>query len=134
MFKQKINYTDFNGVERNEEFHFHLSLPEVTRLEAKVGMSIGDHTKQLTEEGDLNKLLEFLEDIILNSYGKKTTDGKSFIKSKELRSEFEHSQAYAELFEMLITNPDLASKFGQGVADNGKAKKNEVEPTVVNEN
>lgn len=130
MFRQNIKYTDFNGIERDEEFHFHLSLPEVTRIEARVG-SIGEHTKQLSEEGDLNNLLTFLEGIILDSYGRKTSDGKSFLKSRALRDEFEHSQAYAELFEMLITNPDMARKFGEGIADSGKAKKNQIEPSVV---
>lgn len=133
MFKQSITYNDFNGNERNEDFYFHLSLPEVTRLEAKVGKPIGEHTKELADNGDTNKLLEFLEEMILNSYGKKTSDGKSFHKSKELREEFEYSQAYAELFEQLIINPDLARKFGEGVADNGKPKKNQVPLNVVKE-
>jgi hypothetical protein len=133
MFKQNITYTDFNGVERKEDFHFHLSLPEVTRIEAKVGKSLADHTKELAEGGDVPKLLGFLEEVILNAYGKKTSDGKSFHKSKELREEFENSQAYAELFEQLITSPDLARKFGEGVADNGKPRKNQVSPSVIQE-
>lgn len=133
MFKQNITYTDFNGMERKEDFHFHLSLPEVTRMEAKVGKPIGEYAKELSEGGDMDKLLGFLEEMVLNSYGKKTSDGKSFHKSKELRTEFEYSQAYAELFEQLITTPDLARKFGEGVADNGKPKKNQVAPHVVQE-
>lgn len=133
MFKQTITYNDFNDNERKEDFYFHLSLPEVTRIEAKVGKPLGEYAKELAESGDMNKLLEFLEDIILNSYGVKTSDGKSFHKSKELREEFEHSQAYAELFEQLITHPELARKFGEGVADNGKPKKNQVTPNVVNQ-
>jgi hypothetical protein len=133
MFKQNIAYTDFNGAERKEDFHFHLSLPEVTRMEAKVGKPLGEYTKELAEGGDMNALLGFLEEMILNSYGKKTSDGKSFHKSKELREEFENSQAYAELFEQLITTPDLARKFGEGVADNGKPRKNQVSPSVIQE-
>lgn len=133
MFKQNIAYVDFNGVERKEDFYFHLSLPEVTRLEAEIGRSMEDHVKDLVANQDLKMLIEFLEKMILNSYGRKTSDGKSFHKSKELRSEFEYSQAYAELFEMLLTNPELAKKFGEGVADNGKATKNQVQPKVVNE-
>lgn len=131
MFKQNVTYTDFNGVERKEDFYFHLSLPEVTRIEAEIGKPIEEHTKELTDRRDMKSLLSFLEMIILNSYGRKTTDGKSFHKSKELREEFEYSQAYAEFFEMLLTKPELAQKFGSSVADNGKAKKNQVRPEVV---
>lgn len=133
MFKQNIAYVDFNGVERKEDFYFHLSLPEVTRLEAEIGRPMDEHVKDLVSNQDLKTLIDFLEKMILNSFGRKTADGKSFHKSKELRLEFEHSQAYAELFEMLLTNPELAKKFGEGVADNGKAKKNQVQPKVVTE-
>lgn len=129
MFKQNITYTDFNGNERKEDFYFHLSTPEVIRLEAEIGEKIDEYTKRLAEAMELAPLLAFLEKIILSSYGKKTSDGKSFIKTPELRSEFEHSQAYAEFFEMLIKDPELAKKFGQSVADNGK-KKNQVPPKV----
>jgi hypothetical protein len=133
MFKQNIAYVDFNGVERKEDFYFHLSLPEVTRLEAEIGRPMDVHVKDLVSNQDLKTLIDFLEKLILNSFGRKTSDGKSFLKSKELRLEFEYSQAYAEMFEMLLTNPEMAKKFGEGVADNGKAKKNQVQPTVVTE-
>ena len=131
MFKHTIKYQDFNGVERSEAFYFHLSLPEVTRIEAKIGRPLQEHAQDLVERKDPKELIAFLEDVILTSYGKKTADGRSYQKSPELRSEFEYSQAYAELFEQLLTDPELARKFGEGVADNGKSKKNTVAPTVV---
>lgn len=133
MFKHNVTYTDFNGMSRQEDFYFHLSLPEATRIEAELGMPIDKYAEELQRGNNLKNLLDFLEKMILNSYGKKTSDGRSFHKSKELREEFENSQAYAELFEQLLLNPDLARKFGEGVADNGKPKKNQVAPKVINE-
>lgn len=133
MFKHNIKYTDFNGNERDEEFYFHLSTPEVLRLEAKMGASIEEYTQAIAEQQNLSELLDFLEEIVLTSYGRKTTDGKSFIKNRELRTEFEYSQAYAELFEELIMDHELAAKFGEGVAETAKnrKKKNTFEPKVV---
>lgn len=131
MIKHSIKYTDFNGAEREEDFYFHLSLPEVTRIEAEIGMSIEDYTRELASRMEIKPLLDFLERIILNAYGRKTTDGRSFHKSKELREEFENSQAYAELFEQFFTTPGLAERFGSGIVDNGKAKKNQVAPNVI---
>lgn len=130
MFKQNVKYNDFNGQERQEDFYFHLSTPEVIRLEAEIGEPIDVHTKRLGAELNLKELLAFLEKMILSSYGKKTGDGKSFMKTPELRAEFEHSNAYAEFFEMLINDPKLAQRFGESVADNGK-KKNQVQPQVT---
>lgn len=132
MFKHNIKFTDFNGNERQEDFYFHLSLPEVTRIEAEIGMPLDKYAQQLASEMNIKDLIQFLEKIVLNSYGKKTADGRSFHKSKELREEFEYSQAYAELFEQLLMTPDLARKFGASVADNGKAAKNAVAPVVSN--
>ena len=135
MFKHNINYLDFNGNERSEDFYFHLSSPEVLRLEAKIGSDISTYTKAIADQQNLAELLDFMEEIILTSYGRKTTDGKSFIKNEQLRNEFEYSQAYAELFEEVITNKELAAKFGAGVAETAKhrQKKNTFEPRVVQE-
>lgn len=131
MFKHTVEYTDFNGNPRKEDLYFHLSLPEVTRLEAEVGKSIEEYIKDVEANRDMKTLLGFLERILLSAYGQKTSDGKTFHKSKELRDAFEYSQAYAEVFEQVLTNPDLARKFGESVADSGKAKKNQVAPQVV---
>lgn len=131
MFKHNIKYVDFNGTERQEDFYFHLSLPEVTRIEIEIGNDIKSYSEELANTQDIKRLIEFLEMVVLNSYGKKTSDGKSFHKSKELRAEFENSQAYAELFEQLILDPELARRFGESVADSGKAKKNTIEAKVV---
>lgn len=133
MFKYNVKYVDFNGKERAEDLHFHLSLPEVTRIEAELGMPVEDYIKSLTENQNLKDLLAFIEKLLLSSYGRKTQDGRSFQKTEELRKEFEYSQAYAELFEEMLLKPELAKAFGEAVADNGKAKKNYVAPQVVNQ-
>lgn len=131
MIKHAVTYMDFNGRERTEDFYFHLSLPEVARIEAEIKRPLDEHFKQLAAEENVSEMMAFIEKIILGAYGRKTPDGRSFQKSKELKEEFENSQAYAELFEQLLTNPDLARKFGEGMADTGKAKKNQVAPKVV---
>lgn len=133
MFKQNIVYTDFNGNERDEDFYFHLSTPELTRVEASIGGPLDEYAQRIAGEQNLDKLLDFIENLILKSYGKKTMDGKSFQKSKELREEFEYSQAYAELFEMMVKDTDLARKFGEQVAATSKSKqkKNQVDPEVL---
>jgi len=130
MYKQTITYVDFNGVERKEDHYFHLSLPEVTRIEASIDVDIKEYIEKLVADNDLNTLLSFMEKIILDSYGVKSADGRTFRKSPEIRRDFEYSPAYAEFFEQLITTPGLAKKFGEKVADNGQ-NRNRVTPDVV---
>lgn len=133
MFKHNVQYKDFNGNERKEDLYFHLSLPELTRIEAEINTDLQSHIKELTANNRTKDLLDFIERIMLSSYGQKTMDGKSFHKSKEIREAFEYSHAYAEIFEQVITVPDLARKFGENVADDGQGKKNTVTPNVVND-
>ena len=65
-------------------------------------------------------MINFIEELVLNAYGKKSPDGKSFIKTPEIRKEFEYSQAYAELFEELLTNQDETERFANGIATQTK--------------
>jgi hypothetical protein len=131
MFKHAITYVNFNGDEKTEDFYFHLSMPEVTRLQAELGKPLDEYAKEASS--NMKEMIDFLERIVLSSYGRKTSDGNSFHKSKELRENFEHSQAYAELFEQLITDQEFAKRFSAGIVDNGKAKKNTVAPQVVDQ-
>lgn len=132
MYKHTVTYTDFNGDERKEDLLFHLSVLEVTRFEAKYGASIEDYASSLSVNSDANKLIEFLEDLILTAHGKKSPDGRTFIKNPALREEFSNSIAYAQLFEEILKNPDLAKRMGEGIAERPQKKAaNTVAPTVV---
>lgn len=117
MFKKQITYVDFNGTERKEDFYFHLSVPEVTRLEAKLGnMTIETYAMNLKANQDEEAMIRFIEDLVLLSFGRKSDDGKTFLKTPEIRTAFEYSQAYAELFEELFTVDGAAEKFANGIA------------------
>lgn len=129
MIKKKIQYIDFNGIEREDDFYFHLSLPEVTRLQAKYSPeAIDEYILRIAREDDVEGVLRMMEDIILGAYGIKTVNGKSFIKTPEATKEFEYSEAYASLFEELLTDPESLKKFAAGV---GALNKTETKPTMT---
>ena len=104
MLKKKVTYLDFNDQEVTEEFYFNLTTPEVTKMIAKIGDDIDKHAEKLAASGDYEGIIDFVEMLILTSYGVKSEDGKRFVKSKEARENFEYSAAYAELFEQLMTD------------------------------
>lgn len=137
MYKQKIEYVDFNDNKRVEEFYFHLTVVEATRIEARIAEETGDNTytikdyiEKLIVDNKTKQVLDFLEEMILTSYGEKSTDGRSFVKNKEIKEAFEYSQAYAELFEQLLTKEGLAQEFGEAIADNGQDKKKKNQPNL----
>ena len=122
MLKKKVTYLDFNDQEVTEEFYFNLTTPEVTKMIAKIGQDIDTYAEQLAKSGDHEGIIDFVEMLILTSYGVKSEDGKRFVKSKEARENFEYSAAYAELFEQLMTDPEQSKAFGQGLMRGAKAK------------
>ena len=122
MLKKTIKYVDFNEEEVTEDFYFNLTTPEITKMIAKIGDDIDKYAEKLAASGDYEKIIDFVEMLILTSYGVKSEDGKRFVKSKEARENFEYSAAYAELFEQLMTDTEQSKAFGQGLMRGAKAK------------
>lgn len=117
MIKQTVKYVNYNGVETEDTLYFHLNRVEVTKLDAKYGGDFADYAQTVGKSGELGPAIEFIEDLILSAYGKKTSDGKGFTKNPQLRSEFENSIAYAEMFERILTDPGAAQEFASGLGD-----------------
>jgi len=115
MIKQTVTYLDFNGQEVTEDLYFNLTNAEYVRLTGKVGGDISDYAQQLVALGKHGEMLEFIENLILSSYGVRTPDGRGFKKTKEIRENFEYSIAFSEIFEMLLSDPDKASAFASGL-------------------
>ena len=116
MIKKTISYVDFNGTQRNDDYYFHLSVPEATRFAARFGEQGWEAgIKKIVESGDLTEVLDLFEDIILTSYGQKSPDGRTFVKNKEMREDFSNSEAYAQLFEELVTSGDAMTQFAKGI-------------------
>lgn len=114
MYKKTINYTDFDGNPRSEDFYFNLTKAEMVKMELKAnGMQA--MLKRITESEDSYRVAEVIEDIICRSYGEKSLDGKRFVKSQEIMDAFKATDAYSELFMELMQNADSASAFVNGI-------------------
>lgn len=115
MIKWPITFTTYDDEEITEDFYFHLNKAELAQMQFKANGAYSKFIERITNERDLEKLSEEFRNIILNSYGKKSDDGRVFRKSQQDRDDFEHSEAYATLYMELITDADKASKFIQGI-------------------
>lgn len=115
MLKRTIKYTDFNDQQVEEVLYFNLTKAELLEMELSANNGFGDTLQRIIAAKDNQALIAEFKKIILGSYGKKSEDGKRFIKSKELREEFEQSAAYSELFMELATDENAASDFIRGV-------------------
>lgn len=111
MHKEVITYTDYNGIERTEEFYFHLSKAKIVEMEASEVGGYGEMLKRVIDSKDGPTIMKVFKKFILDSYGVKSADGKRFMQSEEISKEFEETEAYSELFMALCTDADKASRF-----------------------
>ena len=115
MLKKTINYVDYNGVERKEDFYFNLTKAEVTEMELSVDGGLSQMIEQLVNAKDNKQIIALFKEIILKAYGEKSADGRRFIKSKEISEAFSQTEAYSELFVELALHEDEAAKFIKGI-------------------
>lgn len=122
MLKKTIEYTDYNGTKRTEDFYFNLSKAEIAEMELEIPGGMTTMLQRITAAQDTPSLIKIFKDLILRSYGVKSDDGKRFIKSQQLKDEFSQTEAYSELFMELATNAEAASAFVNGILPSDVAK------------
>ena len=115
MLKKNIKYTDYNGVERNEDFYFNLSKAEVTEMELTTAGGFAEMINKVVATQDVPSIIKIFKELILKAYGEKSPDGKRFIKSEELSREFSQTEAYSNLFMELATDAEKAAEFVNGI-------------------
>ena len=121
MLKQKIEYTDFDGEKRSEDFYFNFTEAEIQELNLKTPGGIEARLQKIIQSKDQAQIVEYFKSLILDSYGEKSDDGRKFIKvqdGKRLSEEFEQTAAYNKLFMLLSTNTEAAIKFVNGIIPN----------------
>jgi hypothetical protein len=115
MLKKTITYTDYNDNQRTEEFYFNLTKAEIAEMELSTVGGLTQLLRGMIAAQDMPAIVKFVKELILNSYGKKSPDGKRFIKSPELSEEFMQTEAYSILFMELSTDADATSDFVNGI-------------------
>ena len=111
MLKKTITYTDFNGIERTEDFYFHFMKSEVMEMELGTTGGMAELINRIIATRDIPEISKLFKRLILESYGVKSPDGKSFIKTQELRDEFVQSEAYSILFMELLGDAEKMAEF-----------------------
>lgn len=116
MLKKTITYTDYNGVERTEDFYFNLTKAELAKMEMGKTGGMSETITKIVNAKDVPAIINIFEEFILKAYGEKSPDGKRFMKSEEISKAFAETEAYSQLFMELATNADAAAAFMNGIA------------------
>lgn len=118
MIKVPISYTDYNDNKRTEDCWFHLSKPELMEMNFSVEGGMDAFLKRVMKDEDAGGFIALLKEFILNAYGEKSDDGKSFIKVRNghrLSEDFVQTPMYEELFMKLINDEKEAMSFIVGL-------------------
>lgn len=118
MIKETITYTDFGGKTRTEDFYFNLSESEIIEMAAE-NEDLGEKLKLIVAANDGGQIMSIFKDLLRRAYGQKSEDGRRLAKRDEhdrpLFNQFVETNAYNVLFLRLVTEPEYAAKFIEGV-------------------
>ena len=123
MLKKTITYTDYNGVERTEDFYFNLTPAELTEMEFASDTPMTEVIDRISKSQNVPETIKIFKDLILKAYGEKSSDGRRFIKSEELSIAFSQTEAYNELFMECATDSEAGAAFLNGIMPNEAMEK-----------
>ena len=115
MLKKLIEYTDYNGKQRKENFYFSLNKAELMEMELGTVGGMQNLIQLIIDKQDIPEIIKAFKMIILKSYGEKSADGVRFIKSDELSTAFSQTEAYSNLYMELISDAEKAAAFINGI-------------------
>lgn len=117
MLKKTVTYEDYNGVTQTEDFYFNLTKVECMELEFGFGNgeTLSGSIQTLINAGDMATVISTIKKIVLMAYGVKSPDGKRFIKNDTLRTEFEETPAFEQIYWELVSDSEKAAEFISGI-------------------
>lgn len=115
MYKHTVECVDYNGNPYTEDLYFNLSKAEIAELELAHKEGLEKTINKMVEEENTPEMASFFKNLLLKSYGKKSEDGRRFIKSDELVEAFVQSDAYSEFFYLLLSDENVMEAFTTNV-------------------
>lgn len=122
MLKKTITYTDYNEVERTEDFYFNLTKAEIMEMELTTVGGLSAMIEKIVAAKDGPTIIKTFKDLVLKAYGEKSADGRRFIKSPEIAEAFSQTEAYSQIFMELATDDEAAAKFVNGIIPEVESK------------
>lgn len=115
MVKKTITYLDYNDKPITEDFYFNMSRVDMMDFNFDYDGGMKAYIEKIVAEEDNKKIYYFFKELLLKSYGKKSADGKRFVKNEEATQEFAESEALSELIFKLMNDENEAAAFVNGI-------------------
>lgn len=115
MLKKPITFRNLDGETVTETHYFHLTEAEVIEAEYEIDGGLTTYIQRVVDAQNEREIIAVYKKLLLLAYGKRSEDGKRFIKNDELRLEFTQNPAYSALFMELATDHKAAAEFTNGI-------------------
>ncbi|MCA1806571.1 MAG: hypothetical protein LC687_01725 [Actinobacteria bacterium] len=123
MLKKTISYPDLDGNTVTEDFYFNLSMAEVAEMELSQKGGLVGYLETIVAKEDGEAIIRTFKQIIMKSVGRRSEDGKRFVKNQEIIDEFMQSEAYSQLFMEMVTDGSKAAAFVEGIVPSNMKEK-----------
>lgn len=119
MYKKTMTYTDYNGIERTEDFYFNFTKAELLEMEMSTSGGYIEMLNRIINAKDGKMIIQTFKEFVLKAYGEKSADGRAFLKEDEfgrpLSAKFKQTEAYSDLYMELALDDVKAAEFVNAV-------------------
>ena len=128
MYIKTIEYKDYDGNMRKEDFYFSYNDAELLEMDLTTEGGFKNRVAKIANAQNIPEMTRLWKEMILGAYGEKAPDGKAFIKRDPvtgvaLRNYFEQTAAYPVLFKELSTSDKAAAEFINMIVPSDTAEK-----------
>ena len=109
MIKETITFKNFNGEEETKDFYFNISKSDL--LEFGLREKLISNVEALQNTSDPSEVYTLFKSLTAMCIGRKSSDGRLFIKDQDTRDDFFFSGAYDEFIFDILNNQEKASAF-----------------------
>lgn len=106
MIKQHVSYEDYDGNKVEKDLWFHLNRSDLAKLSLNYENGLVEGLTELQKKGDKRAIAEFIDELLVNAYGVRKPGSDVFLKTNEIREDFQYSLAHDELLMMLLGGDD----------------------------
>ena len=106
MIKQHVSYEDYDGIKVEKDLWFHLNKSDLSKMSLGFDNGLIDGLTELQQKGDKKAVAEFIDNLLVNAYGVRKPGSDVFLKTAEIKEDFQYSLAHDEILMMLLGGED----------------------------
>lgn len=106
MIKQHVSYEDYDGNKVEKDLWFHLNKSDLAKMSLGFDNGLIDGLTELQQKGDKKAVAEFIDNLLVNAYGIRKPGSDVFLKTAEIKEDFQYSLAHDEILMMLLGGED----------------------------